>query len=207
MSEEELDDDWKLFSETCADACSAIENKNPGTAAVLMITGLEKLLEEKHGTPPGMVSCSMSFNPSHFKDGTEIIDYIVNTSPTFSINDAAGWMGVDEVVQDATLETIKQAWDFVELSLEFWKSAMSKLTPKDCNGAIHAFKVCFIACVFSRNWGLWYGKHTNPKVRRGVDPLDQWEMFTTSEQLSSVIRSSKPINEYHKFNMSGTWDD
>ena len=207
MSEEELDDDWKMFSETCADACQAIERKNPGTAAVLTIVGIEKLLEARHSTPPGMVSCSLSFNPAKFENGREIIDHIVGATPTFSINDAADWMGVPEEVQGATLKTIEQAWEFVQLSVDFWKMALTDLDAASANGAIHAYKVCFIACVFLRNWGLWHGNHTKSEVRRGVDPLDQWEMFTTSEQLAHVIRNSKPLMEFHKFNMTGTWED
>lgn len=207
MSEEELDDDWKMFSQACADACQAIERKSPATAAVLTIVGIEKLLEAKHSTPPGMASCFLSFNPAKFENGRGIIDYIADATPTFSINDAADWMGVPDELQDETLETINQAWAFIQLSVDFWKMALTDLDADSANAAIHAYKICFIACVFLRNWGLWHGNTTKPEVCRGVDPLDQWEIFTTSEQLVRVISSSKPLKEFHEYNMTGTWED
>ena len=208
MSDEEKKH-WLKFAELTAKSLSKLERKSPSECAVMFLTALETLLEDVHDCPPGMISAHLQVpKPTEVHPGG-IGQKIAQLEPVFSIDGAADLYGCPQEVQNRTVETIQQGWDYLDVSLLVWRQKLSEIEDmEEKQNLVGAFKVSFMGCCHLRNFGLWHGDSTvGPRHLKEEERLDPWVTFSNFSQLNDAISQSAMLIAFDHFNQFGEWPE
>ena len=208
MSEEEFDceDCWSDFAKRTASLLKSIEKNQLGKASVELVSAMERLIEDRHHCPPGMIGHHWSLRVIEGKPTS--LGCLETGEHHFYIDDAADLMDVPEETKEATLETINESWDYMEMALMLWREHLSDVDEKERLRRIKVFRVVFTGALFLRSWGLWHNRGQEmPKHLDDPDQDEVFDFFSQVELLNRLVRAAPGIEEYHHFNMTGEWPD
>jgi hypothetical protein len=203
----EMDDVWKDYNKACADALMLSDNARPTASAITLLAGIENVLHERHGTPPGMIACA--FCIPNTDENKSLVNRICDADPKLSIDDAAIWMGVSKKTIEETEVTLNVAWDLFALSANMYVNVLSDHGTEKAKSHLHATLVCFAACVFLRNWAYQdFARergHSEPDsmpTRNPVEPINAFEMMTGDPNLAVILSKSKGLRRFDQHNRS-----
>jgi len=204
--EPECDDCWTDFARRAALTLKSVEHNQLGKAAVQMVSAMEKLIEDLHHCPPGMIGHHWSLRV--VGDEPKSLGSLESGEHHFYIDESANLMEVSEEVQDATLETVRECWAYMETAMMMWREHLSTVDEGERGKRIKLFRVVFSGAIFLRNWGLWHNREQDmPKHLRAVELDDGFECFSQVKLLNKLVRTAPGMEEYHFFNMTGEWPD
>lgn len=190
------DKNWIKFAAGVAKTLGKIERDQVTFAAVSLITAMEELVHSENNCPPGMISCWATYDGE-----SKEVEHI-----KFHIDPAGGLMGCPEEIQNRTLQTIVDGWEYFERSLVLWHKGLSEIEDdREKDLRIAQFKISFVACCYSRNHGLWFSPNANAPRQSGQ--LQVWETFTNTPSLGEVLEDDPVLDGFHYFNMNGAWPD
>jgi len=204
--EPECEECWTDFAKRAATSLQSIEHNHLGKAAIQMLSAMEKLIEDLHHCPPGLIGHHWSLLVVN--DQPKALGSLGSGEHHFYIDESANMMDVPEEVKDATLESVRDCWGYMETAMLLWEEHLSSVDKDERGKRIKLFRLMFSGAVFLRNWGLWHNREQKmPKHLRAVELDDGFEFFSQVKLINQLVRAAPGMEEYHFFNMTGEWPD